>query len=175
MKNSANRIIPAAVACCLVTSALAQDAASTQQAPAAESGWAAVTKCAAILDDDSRHACSDKVLRDAGLLSEAQAKSGQRKRFGLQRPAAVAASAPEAPAKPPTEDKLEVTLATVSESGDGKLILTTTEGAIWKQVESAAVRPLPKQGQAMIIEKASLGGFMCQPGKWVSFRCFRTR
>jgi hypothetical protein len=174
-----NRIIAAAVASCLMTTALAQDPAPAREMPSAESGWSAITKCAAILDDESRHECSDNVLRDAGLLPAAETRSSEkRKRFGLQKPAARAAeqaAASGAPIPPPNEDQLEVTLAAVSASGDGKLVLTTSEGAIWKQVESTAVRPMPREGQAMTIEKMSLGGFMCRPSKWVSFRCFRSR
>jgi hypothetical protein len=127
-------------------------AASGQSITSAEDGWAAMRKCAAIVDESSRHACSDNVLRKAGLLTGAGAKD----------PAAK-------------DDQLEVTLANVTQAGDGKLLLTTTEGAVWRQVESQAIRPMPTRGQSMKIEKTSFGGFMCKPGKWVAFRCFRAR
>jgi hypothetical protein len=175
-----NRILQAAVAVCLVSTASAQDSASTQQTPTAESGWAAMKKCAAILEDDLRHACSDNALRDAGLLPDSEtASSKDQQRFGLQRPAARAASSPtnasDAPTQPKSEDKLEVTLAAVKEGRDGKLVLTTTDGAIWKQVETQVVQPTPVQGGSMTITKAILGGFMCKPNKWTTFRCARTR
>ena len=180
VKKSIHQIIHATFATCLVTTAWAQDAAPTKLAPTAESGWAAMSKCAAIADDDTRHACSDKVLREAGLLSAVDTALAERRRkgFGLEKPMSPAAappSAPDAPTRPAIEDHLEVTLATVTDSVDGKLTLTTTEGAIWKQVESEAVRPTPRAGQTMKIEKAALGGFMCRPTKYVAFRCFRTR
>jgi hypothetical protein len=129
-----------------------------------------MTKCAAIADDVGRHRCSDEVLRGAGLLAP---------HFGLEtspahapQPAAQAA-APEA--KRRSDDQVEVTLATVSPGADGKLVLTTTDGAVWRQVESNAVRPTPAQGQIMTIERTSFGGFMCKAGKWVAFRCYRAR
>jgi hypothetical protein len=69
---------------------------------------------------------------------------------------------------------LKVTLRQVDQA-DGKLLLTTTEGAIWKQVESTDVWPVPTGGQTMTIERGSFGGFFCEPSKYVSFRCFRAK
>jgi hypothetical protein len=69
---------------------------------------------------------------------------------------------------------LKVTLRQVDQA-DGKLLLTTTEGAIWKQVESTDVWPVPTGGQTMTIERGSFGGFYCEPSKYVSFRCFRAK
>ncbi len=144
------------------------------QAGAAD-GWVAITQCASIADDAARHTCLDDVLRRAGLLS--------RKSFGLEtspahQPAPVpsdASVAAAAQAKREHDEPLQVTLAEVTAGGDGKLALTTTDGAVWRQVESAAVRPTPTRGQAMTIERTSFGGFMCKPGKWVAFRCYRAR
>jgi hypothetical protein len=69
---------------------------------------------------------------------------------------------------------LKVTLRQVDQA-DGKLLLTTTEGAIWKQVESTDVWPVPTEGQTLTIERGSFGGFFCKPSKYVSFRCFRAK
>jgi hypothetical protein len=90
-----------------------------------------------------------------------------RQRFGL--------TPPPTPKPTPSESKLAVTLASVEQRGDGKLVLTTTEGAVWRQVESEAFRPLPAQGQTMTIAKKSLGSFMCESANRVAFRCYRTR
>jgi len=157
---------------CITALGWMSERAQGQMSPAA--GWEAMTRCAAIADDMKRHKCSDDVLRGAGLLpSEAAEK---RKSFGVQtspvRPAIEAV--PEAP-KRPSDDQLQVTLAAVAQGGDGKLVLTTTDGAMWRQVESTAVRPTPAQGQLMTIERTSFGGFMCKSGRWVAFRCYRTR
>ncbi len=148
----------------------------------AEAGWARMTQCAAIGDDKARHTCTDDALREAGLLTEETKATAKRKAFGLQNPEPLATAsappmaAPAASAGPaPKSENLEVTLAKVDHSGDGKLVLTTTDGAVWHQVESDAVRQIPKQGEVMKIEARSLGGFMCQPSKYVSFRCYRSK
>lgn len=159
------RIAALAILTCLPAIALSQDASTT-----AEAGWAKMAKCAAIADDRARHTCTDETLRAAGLLTEAT----QRKSFGLQKPEPVAAAQNSPPKSKNEKENLEVTLAKVEKRGDGKLVLTTTDGAVWHQVESATVSPVPAQGQTMTIEARSLGGFMCEPSKYVSFRCYRS-
>ena len=88
-------------------------------------------------------------------------------------PGSASASAP-APRKPEKEH-LEVTLAKVEQGADGKLVLTTADGAVWHQVEGGPLSQTPKQGDTLKIEARSLGGFMCQPSKYVSFRCYRSK
>jgi hypothetical protein len=181
-----------ASAFCIV--ALSQVPAVALGESAAEAGWAKMAQCATIGDDKARHTCTDDALRGAGLLTEETKATAKRKAFGLQKPtplaAAAAPPAPPAPAvaaapasaaspapqpKQDPSEHLEVTLAKVEHAGDGKLVLTTTDGAVWHQVESDAVRQVPKQGEMMKIVARSLGGFMCQPSKYVSFRCFRSK
>jgi hypothetical protein len=176
--------------------ALTCTSAAGQPASTAEAGWAAMQRCAREAGEAARHRCMDDVLRGAGLLPGAdQARpapapapqaaaeraapvpapapaSEPRSRFGLETsPARQARKARPAPSGP---DRVEVTLSGVELDGEGKLVLTTSEGAVWRQVESDPVRPAPSAGQTMIIEKKSLGGFMCRPGRWAAFRCIRT-
>ena len=179
-----------ASAFCIVT--LAQVPAVALGESAGEAGWAKMAQCATIGDDKARHTCTDDALREAGLLTDETKATAKRKAFGLQKPTPLAAAAaPPAPAAAPApasaaaspapqpkqdqSEHLEVTLAKVEHAGDGKLVLTTTDGAVWHQVESDAVRQVPKQGEVMKIVARSLGGFMCQPSKYVSFRCFRSK
>jgi hypothetical protein len=145
-----------------------------------------MTQCAAIADDKARHTCTDNTLRDAGLLEPPAA--AKRKAFGLQKaePSPLAAAAappvdrssagtPSSSAAKKEKEHIEVTLAKVEQGGDRKLVLTTADGAVWHQVESVAVHPVPKEGQTMQIEARSLGGFMCEPSKYVAFRCYRSK
>jgi hypothetical protein len=169
----------------------------------ADVAWSKMVKCAAISDDKARHACTDDVFREAGLISEETKAAAKRKSFGLQKPdplaaaaapvqtpaSAAATAAPQTPASmaapasavaPAKKEKeqaehLDVTLAKVEQGGDGKLVLTTSDGAVWHQVESGKVQQVPKQGETMKIEARSLGGYMCAPSKYVSFRCYRSK
>jgi hypothetical protein len=165
--NRIDRVSRVVVASCLMTLACWPQAARSQKLTSAEAAWAAMTKCAAIAAADARHACADDVMRSAGLLPVTQDK-----------PVAQAEPATAKPiSSPPQKDdnQLDVTLAAVEQGGDGKLVLTTTEGAIWRQAERIVIFPLPRQGQTITISKTSFGGFMCKPSKWVVFRCYRAR
>ncbi len=154
----------------------------------AASNWEAMTKCAAIADAVARHDCSDEVMRKAGLLGSAEA-----------RPSGAAASAGAAPARsqpdsgtqlavqtPPGPEvrsdrryasrpeeprKFDLTLEKVVKRGDGKLVLSATDGSTWQQLYTDATVPVPSSGQLMSVKKNTLGGYMCRIGKWPPFRC----
>jgi hypothetical protein len=177
----------------LVALALVAGPALGEQISGADAGWAAMKRCAAIAEDKARHACTDDVLREARLLGVAvQAKPAVEPRSAVQ-PTPTVQSTPAvqsppanahkdfglpptpAPKPQPSESKLEVTLASVTQAGDGKLVMTTTDGATWRQVESEPIRPMPAEGQTMVIARKSLGGFMCESANRVAFRCYRTR
>jgi hypothetical protein len=156
------------------------------------SSWAEMQKCAAIADDAARHACTDEVMRKAGLFPSAQARTAaRRKSFGLELPrrasatprpeqqASAPAAAPRPAARPtPVEEndnRVRFTLTGIELIADGRLLLTTGEGAVWRQADSDPVRPRPAIGQSMLVERNVLGGFLCRIGKWTAFRCWRER
>jgi hypothetical protein len=153
----------------------------------AKEGWAAMTSCARIAESGARRDCMEAVLRRAGLLPQTEAAAppaptpGPAPQAGVapaERPA-VAAAAPSAsfglPAPERPDERLEATLTDAEVGGDGRLRLTTSEGAVWREVESDPILPAPKAGQAVTVQKASLGGFVCKVGRWISFRCLRER
>ena len=165
--NRIGRVIRVVVASCLMTLVCTPQAARSQQLTSAQAAWEAMTKCAAIAAADARHACADDVMRSAGLLPATQDKPAAQ--------AEPATAKPVAPLPQKDDNQLEITLAAVEQGGDGKLVLTTTEGAIWREVERVVIFPLPRQGQTITITKTSFGGFMCKLTKWVAFRCYRAR
>lgn len=187
----------------LVPSSPAQENLPGERIAPSDAAWSAITLCARIAKDSDRHACLDDALRKAGLMPAHPTAAPAPAAGTAHAPGAAAAPAPgaAAPAAPapgsasPVQSKqsradfglqpktfrepavartLQVTLSKVDQA-DGKLILTTTEGAIWKQVESTDVWPVPTGGQTMTIAKGSFGGFFCEPSKYVSFRCFRAK
>ena len=150
--------------------------------PTAESRWNAVAACGSNLDERQRHACVDDVLRRAGVLTAEQEQRDQRQRFGLNatspRPGAVTppgAPDPDAATEPPVADKVEVKIAAVAESRDGKLVLTTEDGSVWRQIDSGLIRRTPEPGQTLSISKAALGSFLCSLGGKAAFHCRRSR
>jgi hypothetical protein len=89
--------------------------------------------------------------------------------------AQAAAAAPVARPKHAAEDLIQVTLAGVKHAGDGALLMNTSEGAVWRQIEPVEVHPEPMAGDILTIKHTTFGGYMCQSKKWIVFRCSRTR
>lgn len=154
----------------------------TVQAQADANGGIDVTalrKCGALLDDDARHDCTDQVMRAAGLMPTVQQRTGERrKHFGLS----TRNKSKEHKAKGPKSaknadsadlDQVELTLDRVYERGDGMLFLSTSDGGIWRPVESDQISPTPQPGRTMTVERTSLGGFRCITSRYTSFRCRR--
>lgn len=86
---------------------------------------------------------------------------------------ALMPGAPEEEEGDESEDAIAVTLAEVAIGRSKRVVLITDEGAVWRQTDGGALRPTPKPGQAMTIERTSFGGYMCKIGKWTVFRCQR--
>lgn len=188
MKSMREMLCAACVGAALAVAA-ATPAAETGSG--AEAGWAAVTRCAQQETEPARHDCVDQVLRDAGLLTPELRARQQQRAFGLEQPAAPppAAKAPvtkappapaatPSPATPPPEsppDRVEVEIASVARSPDGKLVITTIDGAVWRQTESLTNYRLPAAGERMTIRRGALGGYLCTPSSKLSWRCARDR
>ena len=152
------------------TAALTASVAATAAdaiAATPEAGWNAIVACADRADERQRHACIDDVLRGAGVLTDAQQQRDRRQRFG-----GVVAD-PEAAAAEP--DTIDVEVASVSESRDGRFTFTTRDGATWRQIESRIFALTPAAGQTLTIQKAALGSFLCTLNGRSPFRCSRTR
>lgn len=200
---------------CLTTTVVT---AQTPSPVNAEQGWASITRCAQEDSERARHTCLDRVLRDAGLLTNEMHAQQQRKAFGLDEkavrtppapkpaptppvaaatstvPAATpsaptpraaatpsAATAPAATTTPPAAvagqpDVLEAELAKVDKAANGRIVVTTTDGAVWLQAESVDMPQLPMKGDRMTIRKGSMGGYRCSvTSTHLTYRCVRSR
>lgn len=185
-------LAPAAV----VLLALAAPVAHPQESRMdADRGWDAVTRCAREDSPRARHECLDRVLAEAGLLTDEMRAQQQRRAFGLENappaPPAARASAPApspapapapaatpapATATPASPDRLEVEIASAQRAGNARLVLTTTEGAVWRQVESVDMPIPPSAGERMGIRRGVAGGYRCTMARTnLTFRCERTR
>jgi hypothetical protein len=158
----------------------------------ADALWSAMARCAAMTDAAMRHDCADDALISVGLLTNADLAAQRIETFGLPEtakaarreaekapPAAVAEAAPaveeaaDAPQPPVSEDEITLTIAAVGIGRGKRAVLTTEEGAVWRQTDGGALRPAPKPGQAMTVERTSFGGYRCKIRKWSAFRCER--
>ena len=192
-----DRVVTMAAAALLLSAAAAQVQGQAQAPMNAERGWSAIGQCAGRSERD-RHACMDDVLRQAGLLTPAAEASDRRRQFGLEgEPARVPAptpapamptppavrTAPTTPAQsaPPAEtasgtaERLQVEVVRATTGTDGKIVLTTADGAVWRQLDSDTIRQVPRAGDRISIRKASLGSYLCSLPSQITFRCRRTQ
>jgi hypothetical protein len=221
----------------LTTATSAQTGAMTS-----EQGWSAITRCSQEETERARHTCVDRVLRDAGLLTNEMRAKQQQRAFGLDNkpartpepaPAPSTASAPStgapiagtpspaapsvatspapssarattpaaaastpsaatsaasandsasraaaaspAPAAEPP-DRVDVQLTKVVKAPNGRLVVTTSDGAVWLQTEAVSMPLPPAAGDRMSIRKATLGGYVCSVADThLTYRCSRSR
>jgi len=88
--------------------------------------------------------------------------------------AAEAAPAPASAPAPDDEERITVQLAEVALIPPAnKLLLVTTDGAVWEQTDSEPVRPFPKAGQTIQIRHTGFGGYFCAFSRVTAVRCIR--
>jgi len=132
-------------------------------------------------DEGDRLNCYDAAMRAAGYAPKPEAVTAARhKLFGLAAPNILKhKDKREAAAAPSTvredADNVTVTLEQVARLHDNKLLLITTEGAIWEQTDDVEVAPTPKAGQEMTIRRNRFGGYFCDASRYKSVRCTRSR
>lgn len=131
-------------------------------------------ECRAITDFDLRGQCWDALDRQ-GLND---AKTANKRNFGLGLSApAEAAIKPKKEPKPKAEtaevDQLDLTVASVADTALGRLILVSTDGAIWEQTDSDPIGSRPRKGDVVKVSKGFLGGYMCHVTRWQAVRCQR--
>jgi len=143
-------------------------------------GWTAISACATKPDETTRHTCVDDVLRAAGLLTSEKLDREKKSHFGIEtvaprKPVVAQTPATAAAKAPPAPDRVEVELAAVGTDPFGKLIITTTDGAVWHQIDGDPLWATPTKGQKVVIRKASMGSFLCVLPQKITYRCKRSR
>jgi hypothetical protein len=131
-------------------------------------------ECRAITDFDLRGQCWDSLDR----LGLNDAKTANKRNFGLGfNGPSEAAIKPKKEPKPKAEtadvEQLDLTLASVADTALGRLLLVSTDGAIWEQTDSDPVGSRPRKGDVVKVSKGFLGGYMCQVTRWQAVRCQR--
>lgn len=166
----------------VVTGALAL-AAAVLAAPLAAQAQAAAPKsaadCRAISDFTLRGQCWDAL--DQEKQQDAQVEKKKSFGLGLHVPP-VSAVLPKKGSRSKEEraEKEEVrnltlTLASVDNTPLGRLLLTSTDGAVWEQTDSDTPENPPRPGDTIKISKEMLGGYMCHVTRWEAVRCQRDR
>lgn len=155
-----------------------------------------LSACPKIAEDAKRLACYDTAARallqaetegDVVVVDRAQVREVRRQSFGFQIPSlnifsrsgGDKAPSPAAASRDKGEEedanRAVVTVASSGRTAEGKLMLTTTEGAMWVQTDNLTVDNPPRQGAQMTIVRGRVGGFFCDVTRYQSVRCERRR
>jgi len=181
----------------LAVAAGAGGPAASAQAPLNAREQAAALRdlsaCPPLTDDAARLACYDKAARallqaetegEVVVVDRQQAQEVRRQSFGFQIPSLNVFSRSGRPKGTEAETKKEakeevdrasVTIAAVGRTGDGKLTLTTNDGAFWVQTDNFPVNAPPQKGAQINIVKGAIGGYFCDVSRYQSVRCERRR
>ncbi len=141
-------------------------AAAQDRAP----GVDAVLACRSVKGDKAQLAC---FRRAAALLGDAAANPTVTPTPMTSEPTASTASepppktapfgarAPRVVAKgPPPVRRVSLTVRSVGDLGDGRAILTFTDGSTWRETDPDPLLGAVRPGQVVVIEKGALGGYL---------------
>ena len=152
--------------------------------------WSTLVRCAQMPDAAQELACYREAMRAAGYAPPAEAAQARKRRgFGLKpphlslpgsaaRPAEAQAQADgraqaTAPAEPETVVTVELAQVALIPPSN-KLLLVTTDGAVWEQLDSESIAPRPRKGDSMTVRQTRFGGYFCRFGRAQAVRCERT-
>ncbi|HWE45484.1 MAG TPA: hypothetical protein VG407_05600 [Caulobacteraceae bacterium] len=136
--------------------------------------------CRTITEDAARLACFDKAAAtfdeaeasgDIVVVDKAQAKEVKRQAFGLNLNGALGIFDRGIHAE--KVDSVALTVAEAHQDGYGKWIITTSEGQIWRQIDSDPLDEAPRKGQEAVVSQGSLGSFFIKVGHDRSIRAHR--
>ncbi len=132
--------------------------------------------------------CYQAAVRAAGYAPNAEIVAQDRRRkFGLpaislgshkpKEPKAETAQAGPRAAAPEeaAEDRIAVKIEQVALIPPlNRLLIVTTDGAIWQQTDSETVSPTPRPGSSMTVVRGKISGYFCQFDRLNKVRCIRT-
>ncbi|MEO6340917.1 MAG: hypothetical protein ABIO39_12810 [Caulobacteraceae bacterium] len=156
----------------------------------AEPGQAALlselSACPKIAQDAARLACYDKAANaliqaetkgEVVVVDRQQAREVRRQAFGFQIPS-INIFARSGVSKEAVEEAIDRSSAVVASAGrgaDGKLLLTTEEGAVWAQTDNLPIDQMPRKGDKVNFVKGAVGSYFCDITKYQSIRCERRK
>lgn len=145
-----------------------------------------LSACPKIAEDAARLACYDKAAKaliqaeskgDVVVVDREQAREVRRQSFGFQIPS-INVFSHNSVQKENAEEAINRStgvVASVAKGPDGKLLITTEEGAVWAQTDNFPIDPMPRKGGTVTFTKGAVGGYFCDVSKYQSVRCERRK
>jgi hypothetical protein len=125
----------------------------------------ALADCVAITEDAARLACYDKTARllvdaeksgEVVVIDQAQVKEAKRQSFGFNINFGPLF---ERGGKAEQVNELATTVASATQTADGKWLIRTGEGQVWRQIDSDPLYADPKHGDKVVIRRGALGSY----------------
>ncbi|HWF78080.1 MAG TPA: hypothetical protein VN694_12990 [Caulobacteraceae bacterium] len=158
----------AAVAVGAAGAAVAKPQAAPTNAPVVQ----AVVDCRKIEDPTQRLACYDAAVAamtsaqqsgDLVTLDRKQRQAVRKQAFGFTLPTLSMFDTGEKEV-----DRIDETLASAHQIGEGRWVFQMQDGAIWRQIDDEFLSREPHPGSAIVIRRAMMGSYMLsvdgQPG-----------
>lgn len=139
----------------------------------------ALAECVSVADDAARLACYDKTARslvdaeksgEVVVVDQAQVKEVKRQSFGLNINLGPLFDHGD---KAEQISKLDTAVASASKDAEGKWLIRTTEGQLWRQIDSDPLYADPKHGDKIVIQHGSLGSFFLKVNNDRAMRAHR--
>lgn len=138
---------------------------STGQDASGEALIRSLQTCRGVADSAARLTCFDQAAArlltaeqtgEVVVVDRAQARAARRQAFGFSLPSLDVFKKGEPEAE---LDRVELTLARASKGPDGKWVMRTTEGQVWRQTDGKTLTRAPEAGQTAEVRNAAMGSF----------------
>jgi hypothetical protein len=166
--------------------ALAATAASAKEKPKDAAARAAafdkVSACRKITDSTERLACFDGAVAaleaaeksgDVVVVDRAQIHEAKRQAFGLQNLDAF--NIFNRGDHPEVLQRISGEIARAWQDGEGKWLMSTTDGQIWHEVDAETFYPEPRAGDHVEIRQGMLGSYFIKINNNVAFKVRRDK
>ena len=94
-------------------------------------------------------------------MDRAQVGEARRQLFGFEMPALPRLFGAEGVAE---LNAIETTLQSATQVADNRWVFRLADGGVWRQIDSESIRHRPRQGDAVLVRKASMGSFLLTVG-----------
>lgn len=170
-------VIAAAALACIAGPAAAQRQRPAQEPPAALSR---VVQCRTIASEPERLACYDREVAamqaaqtsgELVAMDRSQVRRTRRSLFGLAVPNLGIFGDDNDDEE--EASRIESTVRSATQNGNGKWIIELEDGARWLQTDSRNLNFPPRRGQPIRIRRAALGSYLANVNGQVAIRVRR--
>jgi hypothetical protein len=167
----------------LGTAALAKNAPAPSGEPPA--AFRSLLDCRTITEPGARLACYDKQVgeiadaqqkHDLVVVDRQQMRDARRGLFGFSIPRLAifgGGDSDKDKKDEPEFTRIETTIDTAHQNGEGKWVITLADGAQWLQIDSVDLVRTPKAGMKIAIRKATMGSYFANIADQTAIRMRR--